>query len=196
MPTKPTCSIEGCTKPVLARGWCGAHWARWKRNGTPGTTLVRSDDIDVRFWEKVLKTEGCWVWQGSKSEGYGKFSLNNRPVWAHRVAYEREVGPIPDGLTIDHICRNRACVRPDHLRAVTQKQNNENHSGKALPNNRTSGIRGVSWSSSRNKWSAIVWHQGRQNYFGYFDNLEDAAIAVREGRNKLFTHNDADRGTR
>lgn len=76
------------------------------------------------FWNNVLKTESCWLWLGYKNyEGYGKFSNNRKPVFVHRYSYELSNGVIKDGLTIDHLCRVRHCVNPDHLEAVTKKEN-------------------------------------------------------------------------
>lgn len=77
-----------------------------------------------RFWEKVTPTGFCWEWAGSPDPaGYGSYSLAGRAVRSHRVAYELLVGPIPDGLVLDHLCRNRGCVNPDHLEPVTQGEN-------------------------------------------------------------------------
>lgn len=80
-----------------------------------------------RFWAKVDKGDGsgCWEWRGAKQpNGYGSFAVgHNRVKRAHRVAFELVVGPIHTGLEIDHLCRNPACVRPDHLEPVTKLEN-------------------------------------------------------------------------
>lgn len=77
-----------------------------------------------RFWAKVCDTGDCWLWTASlDSFGYGLFKVDRKTQKAHRWSYAYHVGPIPDGLTIDHLCRVRNCVRPDHLEAVTQKEN-------------------------------------------------------------------------
>ncbi|MGH7723418.1 MAG: HNH endonuclease signature motif containing protein [Candidatus Dormibacteria bacterium] len=81
--------------------------------------------IHRRFWGKVLVGDGCWEWIGGKEHGYGSFRVRTgeRMTQAHRWAYELLIGPIPEGLEPDHLCRNRSCVRPDHLEAVTPKIN-------------------------------------------------------------------------
>jgi len=111
-------------------------------------------------------------------------------IYAHRISYELANGPIPDGMQVDHICLNPACVKPEHLRLATQKQNNEHRAG--LPITNTSGVRGVSrgW---RGKWRASVGHYGGRHYLGHFATMQEAEAAVIAKRLELFTHNDLDR---
>lgn len=77
-----------------------------------------------RFWAKVEKTEGCWNWTAYLDpQGYGRYNHNGRCRLAHRLAYIDRVGPIPDGLHLDHLCKNRRCVNPAHLEPVTAQEN-------------------------------------------------------------------------
>ncbi len=78
-----------------------------------------------RFWKKVVELpNGCWQWTAAKHDaGYGRFRFAGKMVYAHRWAYETLVGPIPEGLQIDHLCRNPPCVNPSHLEPVTNREN-------------------------------------------------------------------------
>ena len=84
--------------------------------------------LDERFWAKVDVAGPCWEWRAAiNASGYGKLGRQSGGVQkhylAHRYAYTQLVGPIPEGLQLDHLCRNRLCVNPDHLEPVTHTEN-------------------------------------------------------------------------
>ena len=97
-----------------------------------GSNAERVLPVDVsdpsavaRFWAKVDRTGDCWTWTAAlrRPGGYGQFWAAGRMVGAHRFAFTLLVGPIPAGLELDHLCRNHACVNPEHLEPVTQAVN-------------------------------------------------------------------------
>ncbi len=81
----------------------------------------------TRLLRFVMLQDECWVWTGSKTRydgnGYGRTRVNGKKVVAHRAVYEALVGPIPAGMTLDHLCRNRLCVNPAHLEPTTMQEN-------------------------------------------------------------------------
>jgi hypothetical protein len=141
------CSIDGCDRPVKARGWCRLHYERAQRNG--GDPLgsqrlrgaTRAERLD-RWVDKSGGPDACWPWTGAiqkpgktgKTGGYGLIR-GGRDGVAHRVAYEEWVGPIPEGHEIDHTCHNadpdcvpalcphRRCCNPAHLEPVSPQVN-------------------------------------------------------------------------
>lgn len=137
------CSVPECEQPVLCKDLCSMHYARLRRSGKLGNAapLYVPDDTPLaeRFWANVKtgSAEECWPWLGHiHHEGYGDLKYQARRIRAHRVAYEVTVGPIPDGLTLDHLCHtrdqtctggatclHRRCVNPAHLEPVPQLEN-------------------------------------------------------------------------
>lgn len=80
--------------------------------------------FEERFWANVDKSGECWLWTAATTrEGYGTIRFNGVTTCAHRIAYELLVGPIPQGLELDHLCRTPACVNPAHLEPVTHREN-------------------------------------------------------------------------
>jgi hypothetical protein len=154
-----------------------------------------SESAKTRFWKKVDKKgkNGCWNWVASKNKaGYGVCWTGFTTAVAHRVSFFLVKGYLPAGMDLDHVCHNKACVNPEHLRPVTRSQNNENVIG-ARSDNKTSGIRGVFWDKSRCKWSAQARKFGKTYHAGRFSDIREAEKAAIAIRNKLFTCNDTDR---
>lgn len=186
-----TCSFSNCGRPHYGKGYCQNHYLQL-RNGQELHKLPRMGSFEERFWDRVaLKSEEeCWEWLlRPGKEGYAEFWHKGVSRKAHRVSFELSNGPIPPGKVIDHKCRNKLCVNPDHLHAVTHKENTEN---LGLYKNNPSGYRGVTRRES-GKWRARVGHFGKVITVGEFDTPEEANEAVVEARRKLHTNNWGDR---
>lgn len=136
-----TCSVENCDQQGrLTRGMCSRHYQRLHLYGDVNRTWPTAE---ARFMRRIKKlANGCWEWTGSinPANGYGRIQHGGKrnPIrsLAHRFAYELLVGPIPEGLTLDHLCHtvdqscpggiecpHRRCVNPAHLEPVTSLEN-------------------------------------------------------------------------
>jgi HNH endonuclease len=120
------CSVGGCRSPVryVSARLCSMHYQRRRKYGDPNITKAdNSTPIEELFWRLADRTGGegsCWQWRGS-TDGRGYGALRSQK--AYRFAYELLIGPIPEGLEIDHLCRNTMCVNPWHLEPVTHAEN-------------------------------------------------------------------------
>jgi hypothetical protein len=148
--TKPLriCKFPDCGRAVESYGLCASH-RRQQRKGRKLSPLKRMRSPGslpvIAYTEAPCPVSGlvgpCWLFAYCKTEdGYGLTSLNNKLIYVHRYVWERDVGPIPAGMFIDHRCRSRACCNVDHLRVVTPAVNAKEN--RAKPKAKSHCIRG------------------------------------------------------
>lgn len=126
-----TCSIAECNRPVYVKQMCSSHYHQeFKARKNPDRKRRVNITEAERFWQYVQKTETCWNWTGGcSSSGYGVFATGSRVngtlrcISAHRYVLTLFGQELQPALQIDHLCRNRVCVNPDHLEQVTAKVN-------------------------------------------------------------------------
>jgi hypothetical protein len=124
--TTPTCIIDGCDRRATERERCHSHYEYFRRRGVDKLgAIIPRGDVRARLLAKLDRSGPCWLWTGSTDGGgrYGAIGVEGRLRRAHRVAYELFVGPIPDGMDIDHTCRVTLCCNPEHLEPVTHREN-------------------------------------------------------------------------
>ena len=188
--TDKTCSIEGCEKPAQARGWCAMHYQRWRKNGDPGTAAGRNrqPSPELAFAAKTLRQGDCLVWTGTVSHSevrpdhpMGVIRVDGALRKVHRYAWEREHGPIPDGMEINHRCWNTLCCDTDHLELVSRADNNRYRNGARRDSG--TGVRNVQRRNGH--WVVSVEHLGAR-YGGRHDTLEAAELEADMLRKELF----------
>ena len=133
------CSLAACCNKSQARGWCGKHYTRWLRHGSPEGTAQPLRDLSPAERWRALATAGetlnaCWGWRGSIQSG-GGYALVSSRHYAHRIAYEATHGDIPDGMYVLHSCDNPPCSNPIHLFVGTNLDNMEDMSRKGRARN-------------------------------------------------------------
>ena len=180
---RPPCSVDECEMPARTRGWCNNHYERWRRHGDPLAGRARYATPDESFAARTEWVAGCLVWTGATDPaGYGRIAFDSRFQGVHRFAWEQKHGPIPDGMVIDHMCWNPACVNVEHLRLATNAQNASSQSG-AHADSRT-GVRGV--TRRANGWRAQVTTGKRTYVVGTFPTIEEAGRAAASRREEIF----------
>ena len=122
-----TCSVDGCNRNQVAKGYCRKHYTRFIRHGDPHTSQWKETAWE-RLEQRIKKVDHgfhqpCWEFTNSLHAGYGQMFHEYKKYYTHRVSYEHHHGPIPEDLVVDHICCNKKCCNPDHLDAVTHEEN-------------------------------------------------------------------------
>lgn len=116
------CTVGGWHQFLLHYWFSGGGNLTLSRALTPGMVADYADSFEDAF--EMNHETGCWDWVRYRDkEGYGRFGFGSKNAMAHRAAYALEVGAIPEGMDIDHLCRNRGCVNPEHLEIVTRQEN-------------------------------------------------------------------------
>lgn len=121
------CQVEGCGRIHHAKGYCSRHRHRAVRYGDPTAgSEYRSDTLEALSQRFDVEPSGCWRWTGMVDRlGYGRYRIGKSGPTrsAHRVVWEEVVGDLTDDMELDHLCRNRTCVNPDHLEPVDHQTN-------------------------------------------------------------------------
>lgn len=143
MNTPRKCAVDGCDGKYETKGFCGKHYQRMWKYGDVNTVKKQTNKylpVLERFEMKVEIRDGsdCHWWTGANVRGYGQLKVNGKTMLAHRFAYERRFGKIPDGLFVCHKCDNPPCVNPDHLFTGTHQDNMDDRDSK----NRLVTVRG------------------------------------------------------
>lgn len=179
--TERTCSVEGCERAHYARNYCNRHYMRVRKHGSPHAGVDRYTDPLERLDAYTRAAGECVVWTGHLDEGgYARLTVEGAKVYAHRWVWERVNGPVSRGTDVDHTCHNRACVKIEHLRLASRRQNSSNRSGSL----NTLGIRNVYELPSGNY--RVVVGSPPHRLTKTCSTIEEATEAAALCRQKLF----------
>lgn len=159
------------------------HYQRFMKFGDPlaGGTKYTDPDDAVRF--RSIPNGDCIDWTGScNGKGYPRMNIRGRLVLVYRYVWERENGPVPKGLEVDHRCFNRACIKLAHLRLLT-KVGNARHRSGPQPNS-ISGVRNV--HRKGNRWIVRLKSAGKSHHFGGYATIEEAEQVAIAKRREMF----------
>jgi len=151
-----------------------------KRGGAFADIKKRFSSAEEAFLSRTTESGECLIWTGAKNiHGYGHMKSEGKYLSAHRYAWQRVNGPIPDDMFIDHTCWNKACVSIDHLRLASRPENNANLNGPNVTNQST-GVRNVKRNGG--VFTVVVAHR----HFGTFRTISEAAEAAESARREVF----------
>lgn len=189
-----TCKVEGCNGKHVAKGYCDKHYRQFKKYGRilertiydPNKIVEHEDYAEIIIYnkqcEEIARTlidledvDKAKNYKWYTNKGY---VLNDSIGWIHRFIMD-----CPDNMVIDHINHNRLDNRKSNLRICTQHQNNMN---QGIRNDNTSGVTGVYFDKSRDKWAAQIMYNARQINLGRFNTKEEAIQARKNAEIEYF----------
>lgn len=184
MAIQKACKVDGCVSTSrVVRGYCIAHYQSARKAGVIEAVQTKYSTPDEALAARVQRVGDCLEWTGVKNQkGYARMRVNDVLVSVHRHVWEKEHGPIPKGMEVDHECLNRGCVNIEHLRLATRSANTMHRSG-AQPNSK-SGVRNV--HSRHGKWVVRLKTGGKHYEFGTFSTIEEAEPVAIAARKQLF----------
>ena len=183
---KKNCSVADCQRDGrMTRGYCSMHYQRFMKYGDPHGGIAKYTDWREALEKRVRREGDCIVWDGHVNQhGYGRINVGgNRRRVVHHLAWEQAHGPVPDGMEVDHVCFNRACINVRHLRVVTRSDNARHRKG-AQPNSK-SGVRNVH-AYKGGRWYVRLKVAGKHRNFGVYDTIEEAAEVAAQARREVF----------
>lgn len=176
------CSVSECARRHYAKSLCKMHYARWIRTGEEGSPYSRGrfETPEESFAARTERRGECLIWTSALTEaGYGRIAVDGGWTSAHRYAWEREHGSIPDQMKVDHRYHcDPACVEVTHLRLATNAQNGQNRSGATVRSK--TGVRNV--KQTEYGYQVFVGTQS----FGTYKTITEASAVAEQKRREMF----------